>query len=161
MKRMVCLLLITALLASVLSGCGETVREPVTFYYLQKDYMQEMDCLIASEEREAAGHRDNLEYLLGFYMMGPVSEELCSPVPRGTVLIKLSQEASRISLELSISASLQTDCDFTLTCACLALTCMNLEPVDEVTITSGSKSLTLRRDSLLFHDTIMPEEDAK
>ena len=30
-----------------------------------------MDTMIASETREASGHRVNLRYLLAFYLMGP------------------------------------------------------------------------------------------
>ena len=161
MKRLICLILAAVLLLPLLNGCGEQIKEPVTFYYLRRNYREEMDGLIACEEREASGHRDSLEYLLAFYLMGPVDEELRSPLPRGTILFSLHQEGTELTLSISDTSSSLTDYEFSLACACLSLTCMDLVSVEEVTVTSGSRSLTLGRDSLTLTDNIKPEETTK
>ena len=161
MKRILCFLLTAALLLPLLCGCGEQVREPVTFYYLRKSYQESLDSLIASEEREASGHRDNLNYLLTFYLMGPVDEELQSPLPRGTALHRVYQEDTGLTLELSNTSALLTDYEFSLACACLSLTCMDLAAVDTVTVVSGNRSLTMNRDTLTLYDSVRPEEETK
>ena len=161
MKRMVCLVLAVLLLIPPMTGCGERLNEPVRFYYLRKDYQESMDSPIASEEREASGHRENLKYLLSFYLMGPVSEELVSPLPRGVILYTLKQDGSNLSIELSDTSASLSDSAFSLACACLTLTCTGLTSVDEVTVSSGSRSLTMSAENLTLTDNVVPEESTK
>ena len=161
MKRIVCAALAVALLASLLPGCGQKLKEPVTFYYQKSTYQESMDCPIAGEEREVAGHRDNLKYLLSFYLMGPINKDLVSPLPRGTLLYTIDQEGSGLSIEISNTSDQLSDSAFSLACACLSMTCMGLTNAEEVTIVSGSRSLTLSRDNLLLSDTITSEENTK
>ena len=161
MKRLLCILLSLLLLASQLSACSQKMKEPVTFYYLQTAYQENMDSPVVGEEREVAGHRDDLKYLLSFYLMGPISKGLSSPLPRGTLLFAVSQEGGRLTIEISNTAALLTDAEFSLACACLSLTCMGLTGVSEVTIVSGSRNLTFTQENLLLSDTVQSEETAK
>ena len=82
MKKLLCTMLAIILLVSLLPGCGQKMKEPVTFYYQITNYQENMVSPIAGEEREVTGYRDNLKYLLTFYLMGPISQELSSPLPR-------------------------------------------------------------------------------
>ena len=161
MKKILCAALAAVLLISLLPGCGQKMKEPVTFYYQVTDYQGTMACPIAGEEREVAGYRDNLKYLLSFYLMGPISKDLISPLPRGTMLYNITQEGTDLTIELSNISALLTDSEFSLACACLSMTCMELANVENVTIVSGSRSLTIRQDNLLLNDTVTPEETAK
>ncbi|MDO5546310.1 MAG: hypothetical protein Q4F81_10930 [Eubacteriales bacterium] len=161
MKRLICLALVMALSLSLLPGCGQQMKEPVTFYYLKSSYQETMDSPIVGEEREVAGHRDDLKYLLSFYLMGPIGQYLTSPLPRGTLLYTVDQAGTELTLEITNTSALLTDPEFSLACACLSLTCMGLTGAEKVTIVSGSRSLTLRQDNLLLNDTVTPEETAK
>ena len=161
MRRLLCLNLSVVLLLSLLSGCGQHLKEPVTFYYLRNAYEDKMDCPIAGEQREASGNRDNLKYTLSLYLMGPIGKDLVSPLPRGTVLYTVKQENGTLTIELSNTSALLSDSEFSLACACLSLTCMGLTNTEAVTIVSGNRSLTLSRDNLLLGDTVTPEETAK
>ena len=161
MKRLICTLLAASLLLSLLSGCGQEMKEPVIFYYRKDAYEEKMVSPIAGEEREVAGHRDNLKYLLTFYLMGPISQELASPLPQGTQLQSINQSSEELTIEISDTASTLSDSAFSLACACLSMTCMGLANVENVTIVSGSRSLTISRDNLLLNDTVTPEETAK
>ena len=161
MKKILCAALAAVLLISLLPGCGQKMKEPVTFYYQVTDYQGTMACPIAGEEREVAGYRDNLKYLLSFYLMGPISKDLVSPLPRGTLVYNITQEDTELTIELSNTSALLTDSEFSLACACLSMTCMGLANVENVTIVSGSRSLTISRDNLLLNDTVTPEETAK
>ena len=160
MKRLFCLALTAAVLLSM-SGCGQKMKEPVTFYYLNESYQENMDCAIVGEEREVAGYRDDLKYLLSFYLMGPIGKGLTSPLPRGTLLYTVNQEGAKLTIEISNTSALLSDSEFSLACACLSQTCMGLTNAEEVTIVSGSRNLTLNRDNLLLNDTVTPEETAK
>ena len=113
---------------------------------------------IAGEEREVAGYRDNLKYLLTFYLMGPISQELSSSLPRGTQLCSIGQDGGELIIEISDTASTLNDSGFSLACACLSMTCMGLTNAERVTIISGSRSLTFDRTNLLLSDTIVPKE---
>ena len=161
MKRILCLALALILLLPPLSGCGERIKEPVTFYYLQDSYEENMDSLIVGEEREVAGYQDNLKYLLSFYLMGPVGKSLHSPLPRGTNLFSVTKEYSSLSIEISNTSALLSESEFSLACACLSMTCMDLVGVEEVTVISGSRSLTMRQENLILNDTVKPEGNAK
>ena len=161
MKRLLCILLSLLLLASQLSACSQKMKEPVTFYYLQTAYQENMDSPVVGEEREGAGHRDDLKYLLSFYLMGPISKGLSSPLPRGTLLFAVSQEGGRLTIEISNTAALLTDPEFSLACACLSLTCMGLTDAEAVTITSGGRTLTMNPDNLALTDNTIPEESSK
>lgn len=158
MKRMICIALSLVLLIAVLPGCAERVKEPVTFYYLRQNPRNHLGPEIAGEIREGSGHRDNLRYLLSFYLMGPADKELSSPLPRGTVLYQLEQNDQNITISLSDTSESLSDSQFSLACACLALTCMELQPVKEITVTSGTRNTTIRRDNLILADTIETQE---
>ena len=162
MKRLLCLVLALCL---ILPGCAvskERLREPVTFYYPRRQYQYGVeDGVISSEQREAAGHRDDLSYLLALYLIGPSDEALVSPLPWGTRILKTTQKGTAVTLKLTDTALTMTDTEFSLACACLSMTCMGLANVENVTIVSGSRSLTISRDNLLLNDTVTPEETAK
>ena len=164
MKRYVTLLLLFSLL---LSGCGffaEHIKEPVTFYYLRSEFQYfSQDGVIAPEEREASGHRDDLSYLMALYLMGPAEEELVSPIPRGTRIYKTEETRSGITLYLSDTSATMDNMEFSLACTCLSLTCLDLTDTPSVTVTSGERTLTMSRETLTLYDgsTAAPLEDSK
>ena len=148
---------ITMILCLLLSGCtlsGERLKEPVTFYYLRSDYdFFTEENIFVSEEKEASGHREDLSYLLRLYQMRPSSEELVSPLPRGTQLTLKQQTERSIRIEMSGNTKDISDIDYSLACSCIALTCFDLTKANTVIITNGERSLTLTRDTLILHDT--------
>lgn len=151
MKRLTALLLLCALF---LSGCADTLKEPVTFYYLNSSYEEDMSAPIGSEQRESSGHREDLTYLLALYLMGPAAEELQTPLPAGTRLLSAERSGSRITVTLSDCADTLSDARFTLACGCLALTCLEITEAKTITINSGERSLTLEADNLLLQDLV-------
>lgn len=164
MKRFFSLILILSLSLSGCSIFGERFKEPVTFYYLRSEYQYfSQNGVIASEEREASGHRDDLSYLLALYLMGPADEELVSPLPRGTRIFKAEQAEDGIHLHLSDTAATMDDTEFALACACLSMTCLDMTDSNSVTIDSGERSMTMLRDTLLLNDsrTTAATEDVK
>ena len=149
MKRLISLVLLTALF---LSGCGQQLKEPVTFYYIRSGYDEDMSSVIGTEEKEASGHRTDLSYLMALYFMGPASEDLRSPFPGNTGLISAEHSGPSLILHLSDTSDSITDAQFTVACACLTLTCLELTDAEHVTINSGSRSVTMGADALLLQD---------
>lgn len=152
MKRTVCMLL----LALCLCGCtlsGESMKEPVTFYYVREQYKADMSQAIGTEIREAAGHREDLAYMLRLYLLGPTQEGLVSPLPR-TILVQSVQVQGRtVFLTLSDTDGSLSDGEFSLACACLSLTCLDLTQARRVTIVSGSRTVTMSQENLALFDS--------
>ena len=152
MKRLICLLL--ALL--FMSGCGvfgERIKDPVTFYYIREDYQQNMEPVIASEIREASGHRDDLPYLLALYSMGPSQEDLQAPFPSSTRIIPTEHTEAGVVLSISEVPDSMTDAEYTLASACLALTCMELTDADQITVLTKDRSVTINTENLMTFET--------
>ena len=164
MKKNVCTALCVIFLLCGCSVSGERIKEPVNFYYLKNelDY-RSVDGVIACEEREASGHRDNLAYLLALYQMGASSEELRLPFPEKTVIYIAEQTDKEIKLVLGHEASDMSDAEFSLVCACLTLTCTDLTGTERVTVTCDQRSITMTRESIILIDSTMTDkmEDTK
>lgn len=173
MKRILSLLLITALL---LSGCAlssSQANEPVLFYYLRQHNQQEdydlffSEGAIGAEEREISGHRDDLNYLLALYMQGPKNSTLLFPFPVGSKIVETRMEGSRLTIVMNAISSRFNEMDVTISCACIAKTCMELADVTAVTVESHGPddrvlfSRTFTNENLILEDTAtLPPETA-
>ena len=149
MQRLIIMLLLLSLL---LTGCTDRLKEPVTFYYIRTDYDMDMSPVMGSERREAAGHREDLSYLLALYLIGPADEELQSPLPQGASILAAEQIGPAVTLHLSDTSESMTDAQFTLACSCLTMTCLDLTEATHITIISGDRSVTMDADMLLTQD---------
>ena len=157
MKRLICILLIFCLSASfcACSIWGSRLKEPVTFYYQRTNYQYNaQDGVIYSEERESSGHAEDLSFLLALYIAGPVSNELTCPFPGDTKLLSVTKTENIVQIELSDIGNKISDSQFSLACACMTLTCLELTDVPNVTILSGDRITQLNRDSILMYDYI-------
>lgn len=159
MKKAFCLLLALSFFLSACHVLGEPLKDPVTFYYINSEYEYfSQEGIITSEQRDASGHRNDLPYLLALYMMGPAEEGLESPLPKGVMLFKAEESEEGILIHIS-SHDTMTDASFSLSCACLALTCFDITDASSVTVNSGDRSITLTRDTIsLFDSSIAAEE---
>lgn len=161
MKRFFALILLVSCLLSGCSVLGERIKEPVTFYYLRSEYTYfSQDGVIASEQREASGHKRDLPYLLALYLMGPASEDLVATLPQTVKVFSAEETSEGIMIHLSETDDL-TDMEFSSACACLAMTCFELTTSDTVIIRSGERSLTVTKDDLLLFDNYLSTEDTK
>lgn len=163
MKRILILLTVLSLLLTGCAASAQRLKEPVTFYYVLEEYAYGQEAQVfAPEEREAAGHRNDLSYLLSLYLVGPSEEGHLSPLPRSTRIYSVKQVGSSIFLGISDTGETLTDAAFTRACACLALTCLNLTDAREVTVRSGSRSTTMSRDTMiLLDDSPMTTEETQ
>ena len=153
MKRLLCLVLILSLLLCGCGALGERIKEPVTFHYLCGQYQKELCCVVQTEEREASGHAGDLSYLLALYLMGPVSDELRSPLPSGTVVESIRYSSDTVLIALSDLDDALSDAEFSLAGACLTLTCLDIAALRNITVSSGTRSVTMNSSSLSLEDT--------
>lgn len=140
MKRLFSILLVCVLL---LSGCAigqGRMKEPVTFHYLRnyntsdnyKSFFTEG--AMGSEIREAAGHRNDLVYLLSIYLQGPLDPELKRPFPYDCRVVGIVQEDQTLTVKLNAMAANLDEMKLTVACACLAKTVMELTDAETVII---------------------------
>lgn len=158
MKRLLSVFLLCAMVFS-LAGCHSGESNTVNFYYYRDmehyQYFQS-DGVIHAQSRDLANHRNDLRYALGLYLAGPMEEGLVKPFTRATRLLCAESADDRIYIELSDHGKSLTDAEFTLACACLTMTCMDLLPCTEVTIVSGERCITMNGDNILLFD--IPQE---
>ena len=154
MKRSICIILIFMIIVTLL-GCDSSSFDPVTFYYCRKpeefQYF-ESDGVIASEGRDLTGHNRDLQYLVALYLAGPLDEELISPFPRKTRLVHAAKDKHAVQIELSDLGNSMTDAGFSLAAVCLAKTCISFVHVDEVTIRSGARTITINTENVILYD---------
>lgn len=160
MKRLISLILLFGVL---LSGCsvGERIKEPVNFYYIRQDYQTEMGEVISAEVREASGHRYDLAYLLALYAMGPSDSGLKSHLPRNTTILPVEHSEEGLVLSILDDIEAMTDAEYTLTCACLAMTCMEIVDAEQITVICGEKSVTFKADNILLSSNTPTPEGTK
>lgn len=162
MKKLISLLLILGL-SLCLCACDflSEQKEDVLFYYQRIDYSYRNDNgVIAPEERELAGYRDNLPYLMTLYFHGPLTDNLASPFPSGIAVMDIRTEENTMVVTLNSVFTQLKDLDLSIASICLAKTCFGLSDVQEVRIealstTSGENvSILITRDNYLLEDTI-------
>lgn len=162
MKRITALILLCALL---LTGCfrrSNALLYPVSFYYIEQEIEYgEKGSILSTELHESAGHEGALEDMLYLYFMGPVEENLMNPFPEHTQYLSFNQDGSKLTVELSEEPDTLSDSQFSLACTCLSMTCMEILPVDTVTVTSCTRSITTNRDCILVQDEYMPQRNTR
>ena len=151
MKRLIGLMLLCSLLLTGCSSMGERVKEPVTFYYVRQNYQEEMGDVISPEIREASGHRYDLPYLLALYSTGPSSNGLVSPFSLNTTILPVEHAEEGLVLSIMNEIQIMSDAEYTVACACLAMTCMEIIDVEQITVICGDRSITINTDSLLLN----------
>ena len=151
MKRLIAVFLLAVLM---LAGCSTKVTAP--FYYCRSDFQTDpIESLIESENRDITGHEYQLDFLISLYLMGPSNKDLVSPFPADTQLQKSQVSGNSLTIELT-DMDMVSDSAFTVASACMALTCFEISHYETVTITSGSRSVTLDPGTLTLYDSGIP-----
>lgn len=152
-------------LAAVLILLGlplEESSDSVTFYYARKDYAYAKDSgAFGSETREVGRRKTDLTYLLALYLDGPMDQNLKTPFPGNNIqeVQTLTIDQGTVTITLADMGVGMRDSEFTLSCACLSKTCLEISDAQKVKITSGERSVTMTRDNLIFFDESTWEEE--
>ena len=160
MRKTLIVLLVFVFLLSACQLKSEDINDSVTFYYIRSEFEYfSTDGIIASEQRDASGHRNDLAYLMAMYMMGPSEEGLQSPLPKEVILLNAMETDDGVILNLSNHKTM-SDASFSLSCACLALTCFDITDAPSVTVTSGDRSITMDRNTISLYDNSLTAEES-
>ena len=158
MKRCLSFLLIFTLLFS-LGGCGVETKSHASFYYPRTEFQfGAEDGVIHSETRDIVGHEEDLFYLIALYLAGPLEENLYSPFHASTLLISVEHNGDEVIIHLTDSGIYMLDSEFSLACACLSLTCMEISDAASVTVKTRDRSITMSRDNMVILDQPMVTE---
>ena len=148
MKKHLSLFLVILLL---LSGCS--AKDHAKFYYSRSEFQYHSpDSVIVSEYRDITGHANDLSFLISLYLMGPLEKDYVSLFPSGVRLLNAELAEKHLTVETL------SDSEYSLACACMALTCLELTDAQDVTITSGSRSVTIDPNQLTICDSGTPIE---
>ena len=154
-------IVLCCLLALSLLGCHSADTGTVSFYYCrdpeQYQYF-EANSVIQPERRELIGHMDDLNYMVGLYLAGPMEEGMAVPFSKSTKLLSVEQTENSILVVLSDHTKALTDSEYSLACAALAMTCMDFTDAEKVTISSGSRSITLTAEDIVLSD-LLPQQE--
>lgn len=160
MKRILTVLMLAA---ALLGGCGrkgELLIEPVSLYYPRAEFDPgDGESIIDYELIEGAGLED-CGALLRKYFCTPANEALANPFPEGTELLSAVLRGEEFRIRLTQQAAALTPAEYALGCTCLSMTCFDLTDCREVTVISGTRRLTVRRDSWLLLDDYIPKEES-
>ena len=162
MKRLLLIAIVLALVFALV-GCSKPVapiQDQTTFYYCRAEYAYgSEESIVTSEQRDVTGHQGDLGYILTLYLMGPMEETLVSPFPATTRMLALVQQEETVTITLTDLSRELNDAQFTLACSCLTKTCLDVLDIQEVTITSGERSITLTEADMLLYDDGLPAEE--
>ena len=129
-------------------------KDDVRFYYPRTEFQYgTAEGVISPEARDMSGHLNDPDYLMRMYLMGPLDKSLEPAFPIGTRLMSWEETPEAIRLVLSQEGEELPEIQFTLACACIAKTCMELRGVNQVSVERGSQSMTIEQSELLLLDT--------
>ena len=163
MKRFLALLMIFGLL---LSGCAAKQNDEaasgaqVTFYYTLSDLDTPTgEAVIQPELRDARVY--TLEEMLALYFKGPASENLSSPFPSGTHVVRIDEENGETVLTMSGEYFTLSGVDLSLAACCLVSTVCDFAGLDSVTVVDEMERvrLALTADNFLLTNELKEESD--
>lgn len=142
MKRTIALML-CLILTLGLFGCEQPqLLTPGTFYYLRTETAYSgPDGVLAPEQRELDGIREDLGAILDLYCQGPVTDGLENSLPPDASLRSYSLESGVLTLEFTEEFAQLDGIELTLAAGCLAKTFLEL---------TGAQKLILKADGALL-----------
>lgn len=159
MRKLLCILLLSALLAS-LFGCTQPAdgyENPINFYYRRQEVsFGTTEGVLCPDIREAG----NLDYisLLALYFRGPANSQLQRTFPEGTALKAIEIEGNHVLITLSDVFATLTELDLTIACACLTRTVCEMTGTQQLTIRTetslldGNKTIRMSLENVLLLD---------
>lgn len=163
--------LLCVLLCLGLFGCRQEedapIQVPAEFFYPRSTFSYTADeTVIGSEHREAAGHEDDIAYLIDLYLRGPQSETLTQPFPIGCRVVSCTLKSdTTLTLVVNDNFAALTGMELSVACVCLAKTLSGLTGADTVIIQTqtqlldGKKSITIRDGApVLLDEYIAPSQ---
>lgn len=141
------------------SSLNDKIQDPVNFYYRYEsmNYGANPD-VIGAEVYEAKDHRQDFEYLLSAYLLGPESYDFYTPFPDDTTLKSFNLRDGTAFIQLSSPFSALSGLNLTLACACITMTVCEMTGAQQVSISvannllDGKPQITMTPEDFLLLD---------
>lgn len=167
MKRL-CLLLSCFLILQMLCACGgsnQEVREPVRFYYCNKEISYNSPSgIIKSEIREGIKFQGDLSELLRVYLQGPATPYLQTLIPNDVEFVSCMMSDSCVSITFSNEFSKLTGVKLSTACSAILMTVHGYTGIQTIQIRAEGSQLdekdevVLTMDDIVLMDTMVMEE---
>lgn len=164
MKKFKCIL-ICCLIFILITGCAneEENIQGYAFHYCWKSYPYGSESSAVTVEKFSTAETLTPEQIITRYLEGPISDELRSPFPQGTVLDFLKINNDHTEIILSSEFAQLEKIDLTIACACLTLTINDLTNCPTVKIgasdslLNNQKFIIMDANSLSLSDMVTAE----
>ncbi len=146
-KRLICALLLAALLAGLGAGCTAQTAQAYQVYYVSRNSDFDQGALVAESRTLPAvpqSEDPEIEGLLQLLLDGPSTETLGSPIPGGTALQGWSLRDGLLSIDFSWRYGSLSGVELTLADYSVALTLEQLPQVEQVDITVEGEDISYR-----------------
>ncbi len=167
MKKIFCIIVISACLFLII-GCHSVSKQDsnsVLFYYMHNDFKYGMESGVITPAAVTVNADDSdYESLLNLYFNGPTNYESISPFPSGISLVNLQMDNNKVQLVLSPHMATLSDSEFTVACACLTRTVVEMTGIGTLHITiqgpqdKENKVWTFTLNDFTYFDTVGPEQ---
>lgn len=162
MKKYIALFISLLFIFALISCDGNSEPElirPVAFYYrIPATNEQSFKSSISYENRERKDYYWEKD-ILNLYLAGPTHKSLVSPFPEGTEVLYYAVEGSRVYIRISKHMNALTNLDYSIACACLALTALELSHAKLVELNIEGDDHTIVNTVVLPRISIMLEDD--
>ena len=164
MKK-ICFLLCCILILQLLWGCAgkkDEFKEPVTFYYCNKDIVYNSDSgVISPEVREGASYHGNLASFLRAYLLGPASSDLQRFIPADVQLISCQVDGDTVSLIMSNQMTQLSGVALSMACSALLLTVNGYSGAQTLRLSVEDGQLDGKNEIVLSVDDIVLMDEAQ
>ena len=167
MKKIICIIVITASLFLIL-GCNSVSKQnhnTVLFYYIHNDFKYGTESgVITSTAVTVDAEYSDYEGLLNLYFNGPTNYESISPFPAGISLVNFQMDNNKVQLVLSPHMATLSDSEFTVACACLTRTVVEMTGIGTLHITiqgpqnKENNTWTFTLNDFTYFDTVSHEQ---
>lgn len=158
MKK-ICFLLCCVLILQLLCGCSgkkDDFKEPVLFYYCNKDIYYNSDTgVISPETREGASYHGNLTSFVRAYLLGPSSTDLQQFIPADVRLLSCQEDGNTVSLVMSNQMTQLSGVDLSMACSALLLTVNGYSGAQILRLSAEDGQLDGKNEIVLSMDDIV------
>lgn len=158
MKRITIFLCCVLLLMNLCSCSGkdEEFKEPVNFYYCNKEISYNSPTgVIQPEVREGVGYYGNLSAFLRAYLRGPISYELRSFIPSDVYLVSCEVSENMATVVLSAQFAKLSGVDLSAACSALLLTIHDYTGSDTLQVSAKDTQLDAKDVFVISMDEIV------
>jgi len=151
--RKICILLCCVLILQLFCSCSgkrEDFREPVNFYYGNKEISYNSPTgVIRAEVREGSSFHGNLTAFLLAYLLGPASTELYSFIPSDVYVVSCEVNENTATIVLSAQFADLSGVELSAACSALLMTLHDYTGAETLIISAKDSQLDAKDEIII------------